>query len=37
MSALLFFELIGAALGARPTRYKHNAIIGRFATHGKSK
>jgi hypothetical protein len=37
MSALLFFELIGAALGARPTRYKHKAIIGRFATRGKSK
>jgi hypothetical protein len=24
-------------LGARSTRDKHKAIIGRFATHGKSK
>jgi hypothetical protein len=32
-----FFNMVGAALGARPTRHKHKAIIGRFATHGKSK
>jgi hypothetical protein len=37
MNALLFFEMVGAALGARPTRYKHKAIIGRFAAHGKRK
>jgi hypothetical protein len=37
MNALLFFELIGAALAARSTRYSHKAIIGRFAAHGKSK
>jgi hypothetical protein len=29
--------MVGAAPGARPTRYRHKAIIGRFVAHGKRK
>jgi len=31
------FEMVGAAPGARPTRYSDKAIIGRFVAHGKCK
>jgi hypothetical protein len=37
MGALLFFEMVGAAPGARPTANSHKAIIGRIVAHGKRK